>query len=369
MAYFKGSEALSATAGKRTDNTWSLEIDTTGWKLDEYTIKVNAIEVDVSTTTNFNIVKPTITLTPVKSDLQESEQLTARGAATGSPGSVQYYLFGQDTYIRGSTPVNADNSYEVRIPTTHWETGTYHLVVEHPMYNKIIDILETKSGTTTTLSPQDPTGTTQHSVTVEGSDKIQGSEAATALIRMISDANIDDISASATFTVTKRSTIPATTPSSVPTVYSDGNMDNALRILFETNGGGFISPVTGLSYGDIMPEPPEPKRDGYTFSGWYTDSACTKAWNFADTIPGDMTLYAKWIEEGSSKSVPTTKPTTQQPSAAQTTQPTTIQTPVSPSPAPAGTTAAQATLSQVPAPLAGLLLGLGAAALLIRRRN
>ncbi len=36
-------------------------------------------------------------------------------------------------------------------------------------------------------------------------------------------------------------------------------------------------------------------KDGYTFGSWYTDEACTQGWNFSDGIPGDMTLYARWI--------------------------------------------------------------------------
>ena len=32
--------------------------------------------------------------------------------------------------------------------------------------------------------------------------------------------------------------------------------------------------------------------------GWYTDAACTNAWDFKnDRVEGDMTLYAKWVEQ------------------------------------------------------------------------
>ena len=32
--------------------------------------------------------------------------------------------------------------------------------------------------------------------------------------------------------------------------------------------------------------------------GWYTDKACTQAWDFKqDLVEGDMTLYAKWVEQ------------------------------------------------------------------------
>lgn len=43
--------------------------------------------------------------------------------------------------------------------------------------------------------------------------------------------------------------------------------------------------------------PPRPSRDGYSFQGWYKDSALTKAWvNGSDKVKSDITLYAKWQE-------------------------------------------------------------------------
>ncbi|HJK50485.1 MAG TPA: InlB B-repeat-containing protein, partial [Methanocorpusculum sp.] len=74
---------------------------------------------------------------------------------------------------------------------------------------------------------------------------------------------------------------------------SDGNMDNAFRVLFN-DGTTTLFVVTDLSYGDKLTKPEDPVKDGYTFAGWHKDAACTQAWDFADGIAGDMTLYAKW---------------------------------------------------------------------------
>ena len=42
---------------------------------------------------------------------------------------------------------------------------------------------------------------------------------------------------------------------------------------------------------------PDPiKRKGYEIEGWYTDKACTKAFDFSTSIDADTTLYAKWKE-------------------------------------------------------------------------
>ena len=46
--------------------------------------------------------------------------------------------------------------------------------------------------------------------------------------------------------------------------------------------------------------PAEPTKEGYVFSGWYTDADCTEKFDFNDndgTVEQDTTLYAKWIPE------------------------------------------------------------------------
>ncbi|MCZ0861616.1 InlB B-repeat-containing protein, partial [Methanocorpusculum sp. MG] len=109
-------------------------------------------------------------------------------------------------------------------------------------------------------------------------------------------------------TVTVTDTTPGPDPSPGPgpqpqppvSSSGSGNMDGAYRVLFETSGGSFISPATGLSSGDRITAPANPVKDGYTFAGWYKDSACTQSWSFSDGIPGDMTLYAKWTGGSSS---------------------------------------------------------------------
>ena len=162
----------------------------------------------------------------------------------------------------------------------------------------------------------------------------------------------------------------------VPVISSsgDGNMNNAYRVLFETNGGSFIRPATDLSAGDKITAPANPVKDGYTFAGWYKDAACTQGWSFSDAIDGDMTLYAKWT--GGSAAQQTTTETaapTAQPTTKQTTAPvqTQSQGASATTAAPAATTAAgvSPTLTQAPAPVLGALLGLLAAGVLIRRRE
>lgn len=43
----------------------------------------------------------------------------------------------------------------------------------------------------------------------------------------------------------------------------------------------------------MIPLPEPPTKEGYTFTGWYTDEACTNKY-VGETVRDDMTLYAGW---------------------------------------------------------------------------
>ncbi len=55
---------------------------------------------------------------------------------------------------------------------------------------------------------------------------------------------------------------------------------------------------TVLDKPDLVPEPNEPKRDGYIFDGWYADEDYTINWNFfSDYAEKGTVIYAKWIAD------------------------------------------------------------------------
>lgn len=67
----------------------------------------------------------------------------------------------------------------------------------------------------------------------------------------------------------------------------------AHRVKFDARGGSATGDQTPAS-GSTVTKPADPTREGYTFGGWYTDEACTKAYDFSAAVTADMTLYAKW---------------------------------------------------------------------------
>lgn len=65
-------------------------------------------------------------------------------------------------------------------------------------------------------------------------------------------------------------------------------------ITFNSNGGTQFDSISGEYLTKISL--PSPKKEGYTFAGWFTDSELTTRFS-RDTIPYEnITLYAKWSE-------------------------------------------------------------------------
>ena len=74
--------------------------------------------------------------------------------------------------------------------------------------------------------------------------------------------------------------------------------EKTYTVTFHMNGHG-IAPekYTAVKAGNTITEPTAPTEDGYVFTGWYKDSACTTLWDFSkDTVNADTTLYAGWRE-------------------------------------------------------------------------
>ena len=68
---------------------------------------------------------------------------------------------------------------------------------------------------------------------------------------------------------------------------------NTYKISFDSLGGSSIDAKT-TDYNTTITKPENPTKTGYTFAGWFTDYDCTKAYDFAAPVTGDLTLFAKW---------------------------------------------------------------------------
>ena len=71
-------------------------------------------------------------------------------------------------------------------------------------------------------------------------------------------------------------------------------LNGGVKVSFETGEGSKVDFQTTAD-GKLV-KPADPTREGYTFGGWYTDEACTQAYDFSTPVTADMTLYAKWTK-------------------------------------------------------------------------
>ena len=85
------------------------------------------------------------------------------------------------------------------------------------------------------------------------------------------------------------------------------NISYMFNYIDNPNEGYFFIDLLEES-GKLTKPPYDPKREGYTFAGWYIDAECTKEWNFetdeviinydeeGNRIYEEFCLYAKWTE-------------------------------------------------------------------------
>ena len=69
---------------------------------------------------------------------------------------------------------------------------------------------------------------------------------------------------------------------------------NSYTASFNSNGGSSVA-AQSVPYQAAVAQPADPTRTGYTFAGWFSDSALTTAYNFSAPMPANnITLFAKW---------------------------------------------------------------------------
>ena len=219
----------NADVAVKTDDTWEYKWDTSGCGLDTgaYTIyatssltngkssskydgdNYTAIKLSDSeyATVSVNLKQPFLSAVPSGTVVAKGDKLYIRGTAEGDPSTLMLYIFGPNKYVRDTITVEDDGTYEKKLDIgSEWSSNQYFVVIEHPMYNGVIDVNEVDYSTYKTLeiknfgANQSEVGL-QGSFVVEGTNKLQGSNAADALTKMIDSANIDDIYTKLTFTV------------------------------------------------------------------------------------------------------------------------------------------------------------------------
>lgn len=114
--------------------------------------------------------------------------------------------------------------------------------------------------------------------------------------------NKDAVKGDATYSVTNTDgTVVYFTDAQAANDYAKESGAQAPMVLkvtvnFDSNQGTAVDSQL-VAVGDKVAKPADPTKKGYTFSGWFTDKDCTKAYHFdaaVDNTQPEFTLYAGW---------------------------------------------------------------------------
>lgn len=144
-----------------------------------------------------------VTLTPGSSTtttIAQGDPVYIRGIATGQPqAGLQVWFIGYNFAKVSTVQVNDDDSYEYELQkadTANLAPGQYFVLVQHPMMNGQFDVIyDASTGTVKNVQ----TGKTVYRFT--GSGSLQSTDSATALMQAVNSQNIDDTFASVSFYV------------------------------------------------------------------------------------------------------------------------------------------------------------------------
>ncbi|MFA6364521.1 MEMAR_RS02690 family S-layer glycoprotein [Methanoregula sp.] len=203
-------------AAVQGDNTWSYKYGTASIALDAGTYTVYATsqpataDSDLLAATAYGTVsiivkKPFISATASQSTVAKGDAVFITGTAQGQPSEgVRIWILGKNYANIATQSVNSDASFSYEIKkevTKPLYSGQYFIVAQHPMQNNRFDVYPADnfgvpaSGTTATdvwTVDQSGLGANSEDFKLSGSNSLQGTDAAEALIEAINDANVDD---------------------------------------------------------------------------------------------------------------------------------------------------------------------------------
>ena len=186
----------------KTDHTWEYKWDTaaTGLDVGSYTVYAVSSMNDKThlsgtkyATTSVLLKQPGMSTSSSTLSAAKGDDVHITGTVSGNPSSIAIFLFGTNYYQRVTTSVN-DGTYDYKfhVPES-MSSGEYYVVIEHPMYDGKFGVVEIHSDGKTILAQNSASGSTQSSFVVEGQGRLQGSQAANALIKMLDSPYIDDL--------------------------------------------------------------------------------------------------------------------------------------------------------------------------------
>lgn len=67
-----------------------------------------------------------------------------------------------------------------------------------------------------------------------------------------------------------------------------------LTVTFDSRVPGAELTTVVVAQGSTVARPADPALEGWRFTGWFSDTALTREWNFSDPVTSDLVLHAGW---------------------------------------------------------------------------
>jgi PGF-CTERM protein len=150
---------ITSNATVNSDDTWSKKVTIDDVTINAGTYTVYAVAIDstdvpaneTDTTSNFaydtvvlTLKQPFLTATAASSTVAKGDKIKITGTAEATD-SLKYYVFGTNLFKTDSITVNDDSTYSKKIDTTDYDAGQYYVIIQHPMENKVFNILGNNS--------------------------------------------------------------------------------------------------------------------------------------------------------------------------------------------------------------------------------
>ena len=250
VAVVSGDAGTFTSTTVNSDNTWedrwstaNLNIDTGSYTIYAVSSPNNRDNLGGTQDASTSVVtqRPFVTANATAATVAKGDILAITGRAEGKPvPGVAVWLFGINYYSRATQSVNDDSTFRYELgrgTTRDLASGQYFAVVQHPMSNSVFDVDEVVDGGVTRVYD-----TSGNFFVAAGPGRLQGSDAANALVNLIGGPYIDDTYTKMTFAVEEVSLLFSV---------ADVRPGDPLRINGTTNlaaGDNLLITVTSTSF-------------------------------------------------------------------------------------------------------------------------
>ncbi|MEG0416251.1 MAG: InlB B-repeat-containing protein [Erysipelothrix sp.] len=85
------------------------------------------------------------------------------------------------------------------------------------------------------------------------------------------------------------------TTENIANLYAHFEKEKEYTVHFDSRGGTLIDPIQNIRENSRITQPESPLREGYTFTGWYTNLTLSTPWIFEEAeVTDNIILYAGW---------------------------------------------------------------------------